>query len=141
MNNYISPSGSSTKKSSSSNITPSSPSGIKRTSGNGQNLIGNNFIPQKSSHNAINNNMNNPTPLNNPIPSINNNNNNNINDINQNQIPSIYDDLYTKLPIILIIILSIILIILVIFYCSRKKWNKVGYYEDDDEGSRVVYIR
>ena len=45
----------------------------------------------------------------------------------------------------MIIILTIILIILVIFYCSRKKWNKVGYYNEEnenlDESSGVVYIR
>ena len=125
------------------NLTPSFISGNKRTSGSGQNLIGNNLNPQNSPNIAINKNENHIIPPNNQIPS----NNNNINNIiqNQNQTPSLYEDFYTKLPIIMIIILSFILIILVIYYCSRKKWNKVSYYNDEsenlDESSGVVYIR
>lgn len=60
-------------------------------------------------------------------------------------VPSNNTNIYSKFPILLLIILLIIFIVLVIYYCSKRNWNKVGYFYDEsgnhEEGTRVVYIR
>ena len=60
-------------------------------------------------------------------------------------VPSNTTSIYSKFPILLMIILLIIFIVLVIYYCSKRNWNKVGYFYDEsgnhEEGTRVVYIR
>jgi hypothetical protein len=60
-------------------------------------------------------------------------------------MPSNTTPTYSRFPMVLMIILLIILIGMVIYYCSKRHWNRVGYFYDEsgnqEEGTRVVYIR
>jgi hypothetical protein len=71
-----------------------------------------------------------PPSFNNPIPNIN------------QYIPKKEDDFYSRITLYWIAILAIALVILLIIYCSKKAWYKVNFCQDDqEEASKIIYIR
>ena len=85
----------------------------------------------KTSQKSSNNVLKFPPPsFNNPIPNIN------------QYIPKKEDDFYSRITLYWIAILAIALVILLIIYCSKKAWYKVNFCQDDqEEASKIIYIR